>query len=358
MHDIVIGAFILLLMLSMGQPVNACTIFKVTRLGRTLVGNNEDDNNPDTKVWFLTPEKGKYGRVFFGYNDGIPQGGMNDRGLFFDWVADNPSESWTRDARKLNYGGSVSEKILEEAATVEEGLRFYELYNETAFLKSRTMLVDRNGAAAIVSWRDGRVNIERSARDVLAMGFAGETAKRGLDGIKRLSLESVRSLLESCIQGGEYPTQYSNLYDLERGDVYLYLFHRKLPSVRLNLKAELHKGNHFYNIPQIGAQVLQPPMTDDKTQPVAAVDPAIYARYVGRYRIEADAYDFSISAEGGKIYYEAQDVSRTEFYPASATKFFVRMLEVSLTFKTGEDGRAYEAVLHVRGKDKQAGRTQ
>ncbi len=41
---------------------------------------------------------------------------------------------WTRDAKKLNYGGSVSEKILEEAATVGEALRFYEIYNETAFL--------------------------------------------------------------------------------------------------------------------------------------------------------------------------------------------------------------------------------
>jgi hypothetical protein len=358
MRAVTAPAILLVLSLSMNQPLWPCTIFKVTRQGRTLVGNNEDDNNPDTKVWFLVPEEGKYGRVFFGYNDAVPQGGMNDRGLFFDWVADNPSDDWIRDARKLNYGGSVSEKILEQAATVEEALRFYEIYNETAFSKSRTMLVDRDGATAIVSWRDGRLHIEKGKSDVIAMGYAGETARGKLNAIRVLSLDSVKCTLEACIQGGEYPTQYSNLYDLQRGDVYVYLFHRRQPFVKLNLKAELSRGNHYYNIPRIAAQLQQPPMTDHKTQPVAVVDPAIYAGYAGRYRIEPDDYVFTISAEGGKIYFEAQDVSRTEFYPASATRFFVRILEVYLTFKTGKDGRACKAVLHVRGKDKPALRIQ
>ncbi len=48
---------------------------------------------------------------------------------------------------------------MSEAATVGEALRFYEMYNETA--RSRTMLGDRSGAAAIDSWQDGRVHIER-----------------------------------------------------------------------------------------------------------------------------------------------------------------------------------------------------
>jgi hypothetical protein len=220
------------------------------------------------------------------------------------------------------------------------------------------MLVDRNGAAAIVSWRDGRVNIERGKSEVLAMGYAGETARQKLAEIGVPSLDSIGSTLEACVQNGEYPTQYSNLYDLKRGDVYVYLFHLKQPFVKLNLKAELRKGNHYYNIPQIAAQLQQPPMTDHKTQPVALVDPAIYAGYTGRYRIEPDDYVFTISAQGSRIYFEAQDVSRTELNPASATRFFVRMLEVHLTFKTGKDGRAYEAVLHVRGKDKPAPRIQ
>ena len=208
----------------------ACTIFKVTKGDSTLVGNNEDDNNADTKVWFLAPEKGKYGRVFFGYNDAIPQGGMNDQGLFFDWVADNPSPDWTRDPKKLNYAGSVSEKILEEAASVEEALRFYERYNETAFLRSRTMLVDKTGASVIVGWQNGGLKIIRGQGSVQVMGWGHDTASKELQRLAKLSVESLGSILEACLQGGEYPTQYSNVYDLQHGDVYVYLFHLRKPS--------------------------------------------------------------------------------------------------------------------------------
>ena len=355
MRTIIATALILTVGLGTSHPLWACTIFKVTRLGVTLVGNNEDDNNADTKVWFLVPEQGKYGRVFFGYNDAIPQGGMNDRGLFFDWVADNPSDDWTRDPRKLNFAGSVSEKMLEEAASVDEALQFYEIYNETAFLKSRTMLVDRTGASAIVSWHNGRLHIERGWDNILAMGYAAGTAEQRLGQTKILSVEAIASVLEACVQDGEYPTQYSNLYDLQNGDVYVYLFHRKQPFVKLNLKTELCRGNHYYNIPQVARQMHERPMTDHKTQPVAEVDPAIYSAYVGQYRIEPD-YIFTISTRDGKLYYEAHDASRIELYPASSTRFFLRSLEGYLTFEDEKEGRTGHAILHVRGKDKYAGR--
>jgi hypothetical protein len=225
------------------HPLWACTIFKVTHGGTTLVGNNEDDDNPDTKVWFPGPEKGKYGRVFFGFNDGTPQGGMNDQGLFFDWVADNPSDDWTRDSHKLNYAGSVSELIPEEAASVDEALRFYERYNETAFLKSRTMLVDKTGACAIVGWQNGKMKIIRGQEGFQVMGFGYDTAMERLKKMEKLSVESARSVLMACFQSGEYPTQYSNVYDLRHGDVYVYLFHRHKPFIKLNLQEELSKGH-------------------------------------------------------------------------------------------------------------------
>jgi len=45
---------------------------------RVLVGNNEDYNIPHTRVWFIPAENGHYGRVYFGYDNWSPQGGMND----------------------------------------------------------------------------------------------------------------------------------------------------------------------------------------------------------------------------------------------------------------------------------------
>ncbi len=259
------------------QTLSACTIFRVTHGRTTLVANNEDDNTTATRVWFLAPEEGKHGRVFFGFTGGAPQGGMNDQGLFFDWVADNPSDDWKRDPDKLNYAGSVSELILEEAATVEEALALYGKYNETAFLKSRTMLVDKSGASAIVGWKDGKLTVVRSREKFQAMGFGYGTASETLPNMERISIESVSSLLKSCLQTGEYPTQYSNVYDLRRGEVWVYLFHQQKAPVKLNLQAELRKGHHYYDIPPLAEQMKQPLVTDFKTRKEVEVDPAVYS---------------------------------------------------------------------------------
>ncbi|RPI26973.1 MAG: DUF3471 domain-containing protein [Acidobacteria bacterium] len=352
-----LGLLIAISVLCLTDTVSACTIFRVTRGATTLVGNNEDDNTTATRIWFLAPEKGKYGRVFFGFTGGPPQGGMNDQGLFFDWVADNPSDDWKRDPTKLNYAGSVSEKILEETATVEEALEVYEKWNETAFLKSRTMLVDKTGASAIVGWKDGKVTVVRSHERFQAMGFGYGTASERLAKIGDVSFDSVRSILKSCVQSGQYPTQYSNIYDLRHGEVWVYFYHREKPPVRLNLQAELVKGHHYYDLPLLAEQMKQSLMTDFKTQKEVEVDPAVYTSYVGQYRIEPD-YLFTITVEEGKLYFEAHDAYHTRLFAASNTQFFIRSLDSCLLFKLNQNGRVDEASLHVRGKDVPARRVK
>ena len=64
---------LLILLTCLHRPVWACTIFKVTCGSTTFVGNNEDDNNPDTKVWFLVPEKGKTHGGLHQLGDHIPR---------------------------------------------------------------------------------------------------------------------------------------------------------------------------------------------------------------------------------------------------------------------------------------------
>jgi len=334
-----------------------CTIFKVTKGTVTLVGNNEDDNNVNTKVWFLAPENGKFGRVFFGFADGTPQGGLNDQGLFFDWVADNPSPEWHRDPNKRNYAGSVSELILEEARTVEDALRIYERYNETAFLRSRTLLVDKSGASAIVSWKNGALETVRGQGEFQGLGYGYATASSSVRNANQYSIGWVNSVLRSCLQSGEYPTQYSNVYDLEHGDVWLYRFHAEKPAFKFNLKEELVKGHHYYDLPLLEEQVGEPLRTDSKTQPVGKVDAGVYSLCVGQYRIEPD-YLFTITTENGRLYFDAHDAWHTELFPASGTKFFIRSLDSYLLFKAGEDGKVSEAVLHVRGKDVPAKRVK
>jgi len=345
-------ASVALLMLALVCPpdsTRACTIFKVTRGSTTLVGNNEDDDNPATKVWFLAPEDGKHGRVLFGYSDGIAQGGMNDQGLFFDWVADNRQEGWVRDPKKLNFPGSVSEKILEEASTVDEALKFYEVYNETAFLRSRTLLADKTGDSAVVAWKNGKLEVTRGQAGLQAIGFGQDKALEKLGRLANASIRPVQAILAGCVQSGQWPTQYSNLYDLQRGEVYVYRFHENL-KIKFNLKQELKKGHHYYDLPRLVAQLKLPIMTDNKTQPIAQVDPSIYARYSGQYRITPD-YVLKVSTDHGKLFIEAPDTSRSEMYPASATRFFIRTLDAHLEFRAGGDGNWDRVELSVQHRE-------
>ena len=81
---------ILILSIFSHSPTLACTAFMMSDGENVLVCNNEDYKIPYTRVWFVPAEKGQYGRVYFGYDNWSPQGGMNDQGLFFDFFATKP----------------------------------------------------------------------------------------------------------------------------------------------------------------------------------------------------------------------------------------------------------------------------
>ncbi len=62
----------------------ACSMVKVTKNGKTIVGNNEEQMNPNTRIWFENGKNGEYGVVYVGFDNLFPQGGMNGAGLVFD----------------------------------------------------------------------------------------------------------------------------------------------------------------------------------------------------------------------------------------------------------------------------------
>ncbi len=70
--------------------VNACTAFLASGEGGVLFGNNEDFWNPATRMWFVPGGEGRYGAVYFGFDNLSPQGGMNEAGLAFDGFATRP----------------------------------------------------------------------------------------------------------------------------------------------------------------------------------------------------------------------------------------------------------------------------
>jgi tetratricopeptide (TPR) repeat protein len=228
-----------------------CLILKIAHGDCVLAGNNEDVNNPLSKIWFEPPEEGKYGITYFGCSVNYPQGGMNDQGLFFDAVAGYITE-WKTSPKRLNFRGNLNRKIMEECASVEEAIAVYDKYNKSSFKYARIFLADRTGTSAMVGWIDGDMKFIRDKGSFQAMGFKEETAISMLKAIKEnkksASVDDVKEILEACHQEGRYPTQYSNICDLKNNVIYMYLFHDYSTVVKFDAAEEYKKGTHHYDL--------------------------------------------------------------------------------------------------------------
>ncbi|MDH4270749.1 MAG: hypothetical protein OEW18_02100 [Candidatus Aminicenantes bacterium] len=239
----------LFLIFALPPQMFPCLILKIAHGNVVLAGNNEDIDNPLSKIWFEPPENGKYGITYFGYTANYPQGGMNDQGLFFDGVAGYKTD-WKASPQRLDYEGVLFRKIMEECATVEEAVTVFNTYNFSAFQRARMFLADRSGASAIVGWIDGELTSIRDTGNFQAVGFKEETAlamlKAVKDGQKTVSADDVQAILEACHQEGRYPTQYSNICDLKNNIVYMYLFHDYSTVVKFDAHEEYQKGKHDY----------------------------------------------------------------------------------------------------------------
>ena len=142
---------ILILLVILRVSAQACTAFCIADRGVVLVGNNEDYNNPKTRIWFVPGQSGKAGAVFVGFDNLFPQGGMNEHGLWFDGFATAPVDV-TRAADKPPMPPNFVPKVMSECATVEQVVR-----SGTQFRSSTRRLVDargsRRGLSAWPLWR-------------------------------------------------------------------------------------------------------------------------------------------------------------------------------------------------------------
>ena len=248
---------------SLSRPVPACTAFCVSDGDTVLVGNNEDWTAASAVVWFEPAEDGKHGRVYFGFGNLIVQGGMNDRGLFFDYFATLPLEVSPSKGKKT-YEGNLMNKVLEECATVEEALELIGRYDLQFMKTHQTMIADKTGDSAII---EGDNIIRKKGRYQVVTNFYQSRVKNGkypceryriavdmLENCPEISLDGCRKVLAATHQegvkykGGVINTVYSNVYDLKKGLVHIYRFHDYLNEVVLDLAEELKKGKHSYDL--------------------------------------------------------------------------------------------------------------
>jgi hypothetical protein len=244
-HRPIRPVIVLLLFALVSWSAHACTIVVLADDGRVLFCNNEDWMNPKTRIWFV-PGVGRNGCAYVGYDDRAMQGGVNVHGLAFDFVAGS-KEKWQKDPTRKDLGPAQSpSRMLETCATVDEAIAFYEAHNEPAFAGARIFIADRTGASAIIGVKNGRLEVAKTT-ECRAFGARGDIATRMLTNDRAPTLANATRILRASAQRnffGAFGTQYSNVFDLKTGDIFIFQFPLGNDVVKLNLAEELIKGAH------------------------------------------------------------------------------------------------------------------
>ncbi len=333
----------------------ACTAFTATCKGTTLVGNNEDYNNPRTRVWFV-PAAGKgYGRMYVGYDNGYPQGGMNEAGLFFDGFAvDRVAVDPATAGRKPKFDGVFVDKVMAECGTVEDVVRLFEAYDRSFLESAVLMFVDKTGAAAAI---DASAIVRKSKPWFVQTNFRQSTtpepeitcpryrtAARLLDAMAVCGVDGFREILSATSVEGEYPTLYSNLYELSNGVMHLYYFRDFAHPRTFRLTDELKLGPHSIEMASlfpdnIAARKFAQAREREMAGRVVAVSDAVLSAYAGRYET-TDGVLVLVRKNGTKLTAETPGPSVVELLAESQTTFFVPGTPVRVTFLVGKSGKA------------------
>lgn len=238
-----------------------CTVFYAAQGDIALGGNNEDWHDPLTKLWFVPRQNGKHGVVYVTFsNHRSIQGGMNDQGLFFDFLAVKPRDvQATPD--KPRWTTHPLKKIMEECATVNEAVEILENHNRAFMRRICIFLGDAQGDSAIVEAeavvkKEGTFQVATNFRQSLtppsqSKCWRSRKATKMLSEADDLSVDLFRRICAAVHQKGKNPTLYSTIYDTKRRVIYLYHYHNFEEVVVLDLEEELAKGERILDMPSL-----------------------------------------------------------------------------------------------------------
>jgi len=248
LNKVITYALLIVILLS-GRSSIACTIVSCSLQGEAFAAANEDDFTPFSRIWFNPGTNERYGSVCFGAPDLQIGAAMNEYGLFYDFTAQYGIDPAKYDL-KHPYTGDIMFELLGKCKTVKDALAFLELHDYTA--ASQVLLADATGNSVIIHVgakviKNGHYQINTNF-DInnLATGNYScgryDISNEILSDAKSVSVPLLKNLLNQTHQEGDLSTQYSNIYDLKRGIIYVYLFHDFDHVYVIDLKKELSKG--------------------------------------------------------------------------------------------------------------------
>lgn len=240
----------------------ACSMYKVTKDGETIVGNNEDWISPNSQFWFETGENGEYSVMYMGLLDRFAQGAINDKGLMFDGFA-NPHLAVNNSAGKIEMSISKAIRtIMQTMENVEEVKAYFETIDLSDLSSSMVVFVDASGSYLIVEGDELIIGNEAEQcfsnfyysqiKDVSEVELPNVQ-----NGLKHLESTDALASMDYCATAMDHlssvngSTQYTTVYDLKNLTVQVYLYHDFSDFVTIDLKKKFKKGNQEIMIAEL-----------------------------------------------------------------------------------------------------------
>jgi hypothetical protein len=261
--------YLAVLLLFFTKELNSCSAYKITAYSKTMVGTNYDTWLTTPRIWF---EATGYGASFTGARlDGeskfAPQTGLNEFGLAFVTLGAAPPENGIppKNKKQILSRTEFLKDILHKCKTVEEVKAYIEQYDHSSFTWEIFLYVDGSGKYLIVEPyvltlgnepKYVQANFCPSTitdfRDIKQVRYINGTAflKNKIDSSLAFctQLSDTMHVCRARIGDG---TLLTSILDLNQKITHLYFYHDYKHHVQFNLKEELAKGDHFFEIPPL-----------------------------------------------------------------------------------------------------------
>jgi hypothetical protein len=217
------------------QNCQACFILFLKDENNILVANHEDWFARDGAIKINLPASNRYGSITFTFlTEGWAQGGMNEKGLFFD-AAQTPYHEIFFESDKQKPKTYPWQEILDRAETVKEALKILRHYALYELSESTIVLADATGDAAIVGVHNNILDVRPlSGQYMIQTNFNRwhpelsddsiceryQKAEQNLLPEPDVTVMNMRSILDQTHQ--DSLTIYSNIYDLQNKTIYTY----------------------------------------------------------------------------------------------------------------------------------------
>jgi hypothetical protein len=252
---IILSAFFLIALFD--NEIKACSMYKITSDGKTMVGCNHDTWFSTAKIWFENARKpNELGASFTGArqvggNRTAPQSGMNERGLAFSRLSAYYPKQENPFPNRLKIGNEVDylTGILHKCATVKEVKQYIEQYDQSVFFDDVFIYIDSSGSYLIV---EPYTLVEDNDPIYILSNFCpsitdNEQARQltryrnGEDFLKTHKVSSslpycsaLSDTMHVCRSRNGDGTLLSSIWDTKDGLVNLYFYHNFDSSIQFN----------------------------------------------------------------------------------------------------------------------------